>query len=419
MKDSAPADDAPPLPPDGDLRFEPTRAAGLDRLRDFVPRAGRDYAANRNHDLPGHPHVSSLSPYVRHRAVTEAEVAAAVLDRFAPSTAQKFLQEVVWRTYWKGWLERRPAVWDWYLRDLDAARNRLATESGLRRGWEAACRGETGIAPFDAWARELARTGYMHNHARMWFASIWVHTLHLPWELGADFFLRHLLDGDPASNTLSWRWVAGLHTRGKTYVARASNIGKYTGGRFDTSELGHRLTPGRDVAALEGPPAPDPAEVPDDADLTPGLRTGLLLHDEDMHPAYLFKRGLRPVAGAMLIQPRGRSPFEVSARVVDFTLALAEDAVARHGGDMDVAAPTQSIADIRAWAGRAALQQIVTPYAPVGPTRTALDALAAQLDIPLVRPIRAWDQAAWPHCTAGFFKLKKRMPDILETVIQD
>ncbi len=67
-------------------------------------------------------------------------------------------------------------------------------------------------------------TGYLHNHARMWFASIWIFTLRLPWELGADFFLRHLLDGDPASNTLSWRWVGGMQTMGKTYLARADNI---------------------------------------------------------------------------------------------------------------------------------------------------------------------------------------------------
>ena len=92
--------------------------------------------------------------------------------------------------------------------------------------------GATAIEPFNDWVRELKETGYLHNHARMWFASIWIHTLELPWYLGADFFLKHLLDGDEAVNTLSWRWVAGLHTKGKTYLARASNIEKYTNGRY-------------------------------------------------------------------------------------------------------------------------------------------------------------------------------------------
>ena len=100
--------------------------------------------------------------------------------------------------------------------------------------------GATGIDCFDAWARELVATGYLHNHARMWFASIWIFTLRLPWELGADFFLRHLIDGDPASNTLSWRWVAGLQTAGKTYLATAENIARFTGGRFAPQGLATR-----------------------------------------------------------------------------------------------------------------------------------------------------------------------------------
>ena len=98
---------------------------------------------------------------------------------------------------------------------------------------EAAEQGRTGIDCFDAWSTELRETGWLHNHVRMWFASIWMFTLRLPWELGADFFARELIDFDPASNTLSWRWVAGLHTRGKNYVARADNIARYTQGRYN------------------------------------------------------------------------------------------------------------------------------------------------------------------------------------------
>ena len=79
----------------------------------------------------------------------------------------------------------------------------------------------------DRIARELIQTGYLHNHARMWWASFWIHAEGLPWELGADVFFRHLLDADPASNTLSWRWVAGLQTAGKTYLVRLSNLQKY------------------------------------------------------------------------------------------------------------------------------------------------------------------------------------------------
>ena len=80
---------------------------------------------------------------------------------------------------------------------------------------------------------ELRTEGWLHNHTRMWFASIWIFTLRLPWPLGAALFEHHLKDADAASNTLSWRWVAGIQTPGKHYLARAENIARYTNGRFD------------------------------------------------------------------------------------------------------------------------------------------------------------------------------------------
>jgi len=211
--------------------FPPTREAGRARLDAFVPNAGARYAARRNFDFgPGdRSNVSMLSPYLRRRMVLEAETVDAVHERFAPSTVEKFVQEVFWRTYWKGWLEHRPAVWRDYLEAVRRDRDGLSTDE--RADYERAFDAATGIDAFDAWARELVETGLLHNHARMWFASIWIFTLRLPWSLGADFFLRHLVDGDPASNTLSWRWVAGLHTRGKHYLARAANIRKYKIGR--------------------------------------------------------------------------------------------------------------------------------------------------------------------------------------------
>lgn len=94
-------------PPD----FPPSREAALARMAEFLPRAGRAYAGRRNHSLPGHRDVSRLSPYVRHRVLTEEELLSAVLQRHAPEAAEKFVQEIFWRTYWKGWLEMRPAVW--------------------------------------------------------------------------------------------------------------------------------------------------------------------------------------------------------------------------------------------------------------------------------------------------------------------
>lgn len=386
--------------------FPPDRDAALARLAGFVPRSGVPYARDRGLDLPGQPHVSRLSPYLRHRAVTEAEVAAAV-----PRDAEKFLSELMWRAYFKGWLERRPGIWQAYRHGLDRARDRLATESGLRRAFGDACAGRTGIAPFDHWARDLTGAGYLHNHARMWFASIWIHTLRLPWELGADVFLRHLLDGDPASNTLGWRWVAGLQTRGKPYAADPEAIAALTGGRFEAGPLARQLTPPDRVTALTEPEPPAARPVPTGDDLPAGGTIGLLLHEDDLHPDFLLARGLRPDGVAVLTATGGRSPLGAARHVHDFTDALARDAAAR------VHAPTGPIgADAAAFLDwGAAFDHIVAPHAPVGPARAALDALP----LATLRPLRAWDAAAWPHADAGFFRFRRRTDDILATIPQD
>ena len=104
----------------------------------------------------------------------------------------------MWRIYWKGWLELRPGVWDDYLINLKTHREKYKTDKNYLNAIE----GNTNIQCFDDWVKELKETNYLHNHARMWFASIWIFTLDLPWELGAEFFLKHLYDGDSASNTL-------------------------------------------------------------------------------------------------------------------------------------------------------------------------------------------------------------------------
>ena len=90
---------------------------------------------------------------------------------------------------------------------------------------------------------KLKKNNYLHNHTRMWFASIWIFTLKLPWQLGAEFFLKNLYDGDSASNTLGWRWVGGLQTAGKHYLAREDNIRKYTNNRYKNIDLDEKALP--------------------------------------------------------------------------------------------------------------------------------------------------------------------------------
>lgn len=266
------------------MRFDATRDAARQQWAAFAPRAGADYAAQRNLDRgPNEPAtVSRLSPYLRTRLLLESEVALAAAQMHGDA-AEKFVQEVCWRTYWKGWLERRPQVWHDYQTEL----LRCASQRRLP-DYQRAISGETGIACFDAWATELRDTGYLHNHARMWAASIWIFTLRLPWVLGADWFLTHLLDGDAASNTLSWRWVGGLHTAGKHYLARADNIARFTQGRFDPR--GQLV---EDAAPLGQPQHPPAGPVPTSSVVDANARTGWLLHADDLDGDGQLHRQLR------------------------------------------------------------------------------------------------------------------------------
>ena len=395
-------------------RFPATRTAALEALQRFVPHAGRDYAARRNYDLgrDAHTDVSQLSPYIRCRLLTETEVLEAVLGRFSPSSAEKFIQEVYWRTYWKGWLEMRPSVWARYQTDLRREIDNVQTQAGLRGRWEDACTGQTDIDCFNAWAQELVETGYLHNHARMWFASIWIFTLGLPWQWGADFFLRHLLDGDPASNTLSWRWVGGLQTRGKTYLARPANIAKYTEGRFRPHQ---QLA--SDAPPLEGQPPPPPGKLPVPVTIDWDVPTGWLLTEEDLSPGFLNLPGDLPVAS--LTAPGLRSPLAVAEQVHRFAEGAVSDCLTRCGDRVashTTIKPETAGADLRDWAHGLGVRQIVTAYAPVGPAAGLIADAARECvvaDIRLVQLMRGEDRAAWPHATHGFFRFKEQIPRLL------
>ncbi|HEX8446483.1 MAG TPA: FAD-binding domain-containing protein [Sphingomonas sp.] len=367
-----------------------TRAVGVARLDDFVRSSGEIYADRRNTDLgPGAvPTTSTLSPYLRRRLVLEDEVAAAAIGAHGREGSEKFVQEVFWRSYFKGHLETHPTIWTTYQQQVIDGHADLAVSSGLRHVYEQAIAGRTNIAGFDDWARELVEHGWLHNHARMWFASIWIFTLRLPWALGAEFFLQHLLDGDPASNTLSWRWVAGLHTRGKAYLARAENIARYTKGRFNptglnedpeplTEDITHPLVPLARVAIL------------------PHREVALLLHLDDLHPESLDLGSARVMAiGGLIAHADGASEQVRSADRDAMADALVR-AEAHYG------CPVVPFAD--GWAGDL---PVVAPWAPVGPSAAAL---------PPCMPVRrAWDERTWPRTTKGYFALRSAISQLLD-----
>ena len=396
-----------------------TRAEAQARLERFAPNMGRDYAQGRNFDrgAGAHRDVSMLSPYIRRRLLTEQEVIATAIKSQGAEASAKFIDEVIWRSYFKGWLEQRPEVWDSYAAGLRQDLAKMQGDAGLRHAIHSAETGQTGLSYFDSWALELIETGYLHNHARMWFASIWIFSLKLPWRVGADFFLRHLLDGDPASNTLSWRWVAGLHTRGKPYVAQADNIARFTNERFvpRAQELTQNAA-GLEALEPDGLPACKAPRSP----LAPQshLPTALLLTEEDCRIEDFPIEDLICTTAATLAASPLRSPREVARLVVQFEAGALADVAQRSGvavSSMALGAPS----DLAQWALQSGAEQIVTPYVPVGPLREWLLRAKPELDaagISLAEWRRDWDAMIWPYATAGFFKVKKQIPKFLREI---
>ena len=223
------------------MNFGTSRASAIENLNRFVDQNLFEYSKLRNFDYgpDNRSNISCLSPYITHGVISELEVIKKSLSKFSFSKNEKFIQEVLWRTYWKGWLELRPNVWTDYLNELKKIREEFKDNQNYRNAIE----GNTNIECFNEWIKELKETNYLHNHARMWFASIWIFTLDLPWQLGAEFFMKHLYDGDAASNTLGWRWVAGIQTQGKNYLASEWNIKKFTNNRFSNINLNENAPP--------------------------------------------------------------------------------------------------------------------------------------------------------------------------------
>jgi deoxyribodipyrimidine photo-lyase len=399
----------------------PTREDGLRRLEEFLPFAGRHYAELRNH-VPGV--VSGLAPYIRNRLLTEEEITCAVLQRHSYEAAEKFLQEVCWRSYWKGWLELRPEVWLNYLEDLQTLRGKWDADSDTQNRLQTAEQGETGLECMDAWVKELRETGYLHNHVRMWFASIWVHTLRLPWQLGADFFMRHLLDGDPASNTLSWRWVCGLQTLGKVYLATAENIERFTEGRYAPYGL----------LASEAPPIPADHPIPKPRLLEPrdfhqsGEKTVLIVTEEDLSPEH-WPIPRTDIEGVILIdfddsgadgtKPRSSLVSSFRSQALEYTKVRLEAygypvVTLVRGSVEDLRAGLQGLLTTQLTAGKLT----VTMMRPsVGTISSRIEPMVKQLvekDISVRSLRRDWDATLWPHATHGFFRFKEQIPSVLQ-----
>lgn len=187
---------------------------------------GKAYRQTRN-QLDGA--VSRLSPYIRHGVLSLREVRDYALESVRhESEVEKFINELGWRDFFqRNYVRLGDGIWE----DIEPYKTGFPADAYDKRLPDDIRYGETGVPFIDDFVGELLKTGYLHNHARMWVAGYVVHWRRIRWQAGASWFLEHLLDGDPASNNLSWQWVASTFSH-KPYYYNLDNIRQFTGQRY-------------------------------------------------------------------------------------------------------------------------------------------------------------------------------------------
>ena len=376
------------------MKFEASRAKAVDKLNDFVENNLSEYSKLRNFDFgpDDRSNISCLSPYITHGVINELEVIDKSLKKFSFAKNEKFIQEVLWRVYWKGWLELRPNVWSDYLIEL----GKVKDEFQNNQNYLDAIEGKTNVDCFNQWVIELKENNYLHNHTRMWFASIWIFTLELPWQLGAEFFMQHLFDGDAASNTLGWRWVAGVQTQGKHYLASEWNINKFTNNRFKNIKLN------------ENAPSifSDKTYSINKKDfLNPEILENqtLLIFENNMtfefsdFKEHKFKK-------ILLISNEANRNIKLSEKVLKFKANLLKDQKTRLI-EKSINCETININDLKN-----ITEEVYALYPTVGEN---LDFIQNNQLKNIKFLYRKLDQFSWQYCNKGFFNFKNYIPKII------
>jgi len=377
------------------MNFEASRAKALDKLNYFVENNLSNYSKLRNFDFgpENRSNISCLSPYITHGIINEKEVIEKSLGKFSFSKNEKFIQEVLWRTYWKGWLELRPNVWSDYLIEL----NKIREDFKNNQNYINAIEGKTNIECFNTWVNELKENNYLHNHTRMWFASIWIFTLELPWQLGAEFFLQHLYDGDTASNTLGWRWVAGVQTQGKHYLASEWNIKKFTNNRFDNIKLNENAPPkiSERTYQIIKQDFNNPQNIEDKNLLI--FENNLSFEITDFQN-YKFKKIY------LVVNKNENRSIKFDEKVLKFKSLLIEDQKQR----LKVKSIDCEVIDINEIKN---IENSCGLYPTVGENLDYLNSNNLKIDF-LYRKL---DQYSWQYCNKGFFNFKNYIPKIIST----
>ena len=377
------------------MMFETSRAKAIEKLNIFIENNLSEYSKLRNFDFGpnNRSNISCLSPYITHGVINELEVIGKSLKKFSFAKNEKFIQEVLWRVYWKGWLELRPNVWSDYLMELDNHRNEFKNNQNYLDAIE----GKTKLECFNQWVNELKENNYLHNHTRMWFASIWIFTLELPWQLGAEFFMKHLYDGDSASNTLGWRWVAGVQTQGKHYLASEWNINKFTNNRFQNIKLNENASP--KISEKSYPLIKQNFNNPQNLE-----EKNLLIFENNLSFEITnFQENNFKKIYIISNKNENRS-IKLSEKLVKFKSLLIKDQEQRLK-DKSINCEIVDISEIKD------IENYYSLYPTVGENLDYLNSNNLKIDF-LYRNL---DQIAWQYCNKGFFNFKNYIPKIIST----
>ena len=371
------------------MKFTPNKNFAENHLKSFIEKNILDYTKLRNFDYgpENRNNISLLSPYISHRILFEFDIVKSVLKKYPYARVEKFIQEIFWRIYWKGWLELRPEVWN----DFTSGLENIRTDQNYIN----ATQGKTNIECFNEWVLELKDHNYLHNHTRMWFASIWIFTLRLPWQLGAKFFLEHLFDGDAASNTLSWRWVAGLQTKGKHYLAKSWNIEKFTLNRFNNINLNETANPVTENTLYEfSKPVYSNSEIKNES---------LIVFDTDL----LIEQYKENYKNIFIVHlENDQRKIKLSENVINFKKNLVDDTcsqyknskVVNHNDIVNISNTTKDF-------------DIIYPF--IGENLDYLKKIEKSLRLNLNVVVKNEDLYCWQFSNKGYFNFKNNIPKIL------
>jgi hypothetical protein len=293
--------------------------------------------------------------------------------------------------------------------DYITKRNELLKNLSNTSKYQKAINGETHLTFFNDWIKKLKEDGYLHNHVRMWFASIWIFTLDLPWQLGANFFMEKLLDGDPASNTLSWRWVAGIQTKGKHYLARKNNIIKY-----GNIEINDNTKLNEQAVCLEESQSYFAKDLVFDNSKTDSLDS-ILIPTEDLSFILNNEFKFKNIFSGVPLNDYNDHNFsqKVKDHIKKITISNFKDN--NFYKDYEYIIEFENYYEKFAnWAIKNNIKKIGLPYVTKGNWNKIYQKLISDNpSINFVYLYRKYDMQAWQFAKKGFFNFKKHIPELI------